>query len=60
MPFTLEHRIQLLRMRMFRNRQKFDELTKLGETAKCRACIYRDRQLHKLLAKLENERHVPH
>ena len=55
MYLTIEQRIQRLRLRMFQNRQKFDELAKLGQEAKCRACIHRDRRLHKQLADLESQ-----
>jgi len=55
MNLTIEQRIHRLRMRMYKNRQKFDELEKLGQEAKCRACIRQDRNLQKKLIALENE-----
>jgi hypothetical protein len=60
MFLTIEQRIQRLKMRMYKNRQKFDELAKLGETAKCRARIRWDRQFQKQLRSLEDERQNPH
>jgi hypothetical protein len=59
MYLTIEQRIQRLKMRMYKNRQKFDEFAKLGETAKCRARIRWDRQFQKQLKRLEDERHKP-
>jgi len=58
MYLTHQQRVFRLRVRVFTNRQKFDELQKLGEVAKCRACIRRDRHLRKQLAHLENKRAV--
>jgi len=55
MYLTLDHRIQRTWMQMYKNRQKFDKLAKLGLTAECRACIRRDRYLRKQLAKTKED-----
>ena len=58
MILTHEQRIFRLRIRIQKNRLKFDELAKSGQTAKWRACVRVDRYLRKQLATLEEERHV--
>ena len=53
MYLTHQQRIFRLRMRIFTNRQKFEELRNLQQYAKCRACIRQVRHLRKQLAQLE-------
>jgi hypothetical protein len=50
MYLTLDQRIQRTWMQIYKNRQKFDNLAKHGQTAECQACIRRDRYLRKQLA----------
>jgi hypothetical protein len=58
MYLTTEQRIQRIKLRMFKNRKKFDELANSKLSAKCRACIRTDRYLRRQLTQLEEESRV--